>query len=151
MEVKTATTESDLLSKENESIIRNLYAVAETQDSKKFAQLFTADGTINDTAAGVIYKGYDGIAKELDVYSTAFPDMHRELYSMYVVGDTVIVELSLNGTHNGPLVMPSGTIAATGKEFHAPCCDVFRIRDGKVFSFNCYAAGTVMLGQLGVL
>ena len=151
MEVKIATTESDLVSKESESIIRNLYAVAETQDSKKFAQLFTADGTINDTAAGVIYKGYDGIAKELDVYSTAFPDMHRELYSMYVVGDTVIVELSLNGTQSGPLVMSSGTIPATGKEFHAPCCDVFRIRDGKVFSFNCYAAGTVMLRQLGIL
>ncbi|MEO5891470.1 MAG: nuclear transport factor 2 family protein [Ferruginibacter sp.] len=150
MEVKTASIESDLLSKESELIIRNLYAVAETQDSKKFAQLFTEDGTINDTATGVIYKGYDEIAKELDVYSAAFPDMHRELYSMYVLGDIVIVELSLNGTHNGPLVMPSGTIPATGKEIHAPCCDVFRIREGKVFSFNCYAAGSVILAQIGV-
>jgi hypothetical protein len=35
--------------------------------------------------------------------------------------------------------------------FTAPCCDVFRLRNGKIQSFNCYASGTVMLSQLGVL
>jgi ketosteroid isomerase-like protein len=61
------------------------------------------------------------------------------------------VELSLNGTHKGPLALPAGIISATGKEMHAPCCDVFRLKDGKVQSFNCYTAATIMMGQLGVL
>ena len=33
----------------------------------------------------------------------------------------------------------------------APCCDVFLIENGKVKSFHCYTAATVLLGQLGVL
>jgi len=33
----------------------------------------------------------------------------------------------------------------------APCCDVFRLKDGKIQSFNCYPSGTVMLAQLGIL
>jgi len=33
----------------------------------------------------------------------------------------------------------------------APCCDVFRLKDGKIQSFNCYPSGTVMLAQLGLL
>ena len=47
-----------------------------------------------------------------------------KLYDFYVSGDVVVVELSLNGTHTGPLEMPGGTIGATGEEFHAPCCDL---------------------------
>jgi hypothetical protein len=63
----------------------------------------------------------------------------------------VIVELALQGTHKGPLEMPIGIIPPTGNKIDAPCCDVFRLRDGKVQSFNCYPSVTVILAQLGVL
>ena len=39
----------------------------------------------------------------MDNYVAAFPDMHRELYSMYFNDDVVVVELALNGTHKGDL------------------------------------------------
>ena len=64
--------------------------------------------------------------------------MHRALELVYVAADVVIVELSLNGTHNGPLALPTGTIAPTGKQMHTPCCDVFHLDNGKVKSFHCY-------------
>lgn len=134
----------------NEQIIRNLYEVAEVQDVEKFVALFTEDGVFYDVSAGVRYRGKD-IGRPVEIYATAFPDMHRELYDLYVSGDVVVVELSLNGTHQGPLVLPAGTIPATGKKMQAPCCDVFRLKDGKVASFNCYTAATILLGQLGVL
>ena len=151
MEVISATSESSALNKENEQVIRTLYAVAEAQDIEKFASLFTEDGTFNDESAGRIYRGRNEVGIPVEVYGTAFPDMHRELYSMYIYGNIVVVELSLNGTHNGPLVLPAGTILATGKKMQTPCCDVFRIKDGKIQSFDCYPAVTIMLGQLGVL
>jgi ketosteroid isomerase-like protein len=134
----------------NERVIRALYQAAEVQDSKKFASIFTDDGVFNDVSAGVKYRGKD-LGRVVDIYAAAFPDMHRELHDLYEIGDVVVVELSLNGTHKGPLALPAGTIPATGQQMHAPCCDVFRLRDGKVQSFNCYTAATIMLGQLGVL
>ncbi len=137
---------------ENEKLIRSLYAIAETKDSKLFNSLFTQDGYFYDVSAGVKYYG-DDIAKTVDIYATAFPDMHRELIDFYVNDNEnlVIVELTLNGTHKGPLALPAGTIPATGNAMITPCCDVFHIENGKVKSFHCYTAGTVMLGQLGVL
>jgi steroid delta-isomerase-like uncharacterized protein len=135
---------------ENESIIRNLYEVAERQDAAAFVALFTKDGYFYDVSAGQKYYGQD-IGRTVDIYATAFPDMHRALGKLVVSGDTVVVELSLNGTHKGPLVLPMGTLPATGQEIHAPCCDVFVLRDGKVASFHCYTAATVLFGQLGVL
>ena len=69
--------------------------------------------------------------------------MHREIYNLcgYASGDVVIVELSLNGTHRGPLELPVGTIPPTGKEIHAPCCDVFHLVNGKSDIFSLLHRG----------
>ncbi|ATB42154.1 hypothetical protein CYFUS_007631 [Cystobacter fuscus] len=134
----------------NEQVIRALYEAAEVQDVKKFVSLFANDGYFYDVSAGRKYRG-DEIGRTVEIYATAFPDMHRALDKFYVSGDVVVVELSLNGTHRGPLELPVGTIPATGKEIHAPCCDVFHLKDGKVQSFHCYTAATILLGQLEVL
>ena len=133
----------------NEEIIRNLYAVAE-REPKRFRSLFTENGYWWDVTAGVKYRG-DEVARAADIYSAAFPDMHRKLSHLYFDDDVVVVELSLNGTHRGDLPMGLGILPATGKEFHVPCIDVFHLEDGKVSAFDCYYAGTIMLAQLGVL
>jgi ketosteroid isomerase-like protein len=135
----------------NAAIIRELYASAEgtAKDTPKFVSFFGEGGYFYDVAAGKKYYGQD-IGYTVDVYATAFPNMHRELYSMYFNDDVVVVELSLNGTHKGNLAIPAGVIPPTNKEMHAPCCDVFHLKDGKVVSFHCYVAVPILLEQLGV-
>lgn len=135
---------------DNEKSIRSAYQVAEDQDIPGWIACFTEDGTFTDQSVGVTYRGQD-VGQPVVNYAEAFPDMHRELYEVYVQGDIVIVELSLNGTHTGPLTTAMGVIAPTGRTIKVPCCDVFRVRDGKIESFNCYPSGTVLFGQLGVL
>jgi ketosteroid isomerase-like protein len=44
-----------------------------------------------------------------------------------------------------------GILPPTGKRMDAPCCDVFRLANGKIQSFDCYPSGTVTFAQLGVL
>lgn len=119
----------------NEQVVRSLYALAEdnAKDTSKFVSLFTDDGYFYDVAADEKYFGRD-IGATVDVYAAAFPDMHRELYALRSFGDHVLVELSLNGTHKGDLVLPAGTIPPTGKVMRTPCCDVFRLKDGGVTS-----------------
>jgi SnoaL-like domain len=135
----------------NEQVIRALYSHAEgkSKDTPKFVSLFADGGYFYDVGAGKKYYGPD-IGVTVDVYAAAFPDMHRELYNLYFYENGVVVELSLNGTHKGGLLLPMGTIAPTGREIHAPCCDVFHLKDGKVTSFHCYVAVPILLEQLGV-
>ena len=138
----------------NEQIVRRAYEQAEKVDIKGWVDSFTSDGTFTDNSIGVTYRGPDGptgLGKTVEVYAKAFPDMHRELYRVFNVGDVVVVELALQGTHKGPLSTPMGVLPPTGKRMDAPCCDVFRIVDGKIQSFNCYPSGTVIFAQLGVL
>jgi predicted ester cyclase len=149
MNTKSITPESSTLNEESQRHILGLYAAAEEKNSDKFRTMFTEDGIFNDVSAHKVYRGKE-LPRVVEIYATAFPDMHRELYDMYLMGDLVVVELSLNGTHNGPLLLPEGTIPPTGNKIKAPCCDVFRLVNGKVLSFNCYVAVPVLLTQLGV-
>jgi predicted ester cyclase len=88
---------------------------------------------------------------QVENYHRAFPDMHRELYHVYVSGNIVVVQLALRGTHRGPLDIPGGTLAPTGNRMDAPCCDVFELVDAKIKRFDCYPSGTVILTQLGLI
>ena len=80
---------------DNEQLVRRLYEVAEVKDSLGFASLFSDDGYFWDVSADAKYYGPD-IGKTVDIYATAFSNMHRELEKFYVMGNVVIVELSLN-------------------------------------------------------
>ena len=136
----------------NEEIINNLYAVAEgaQRDAQKFASLFHENGYFQDESSGMRLQAHD-VGRLIEAVSGAFPDMHRELLRMYTTAEAVIVELRLQGTHTGDFHTGEGVLPATGRTFDVPCCDVFRLRDGKVEAFHCYNQLSVWLKQLGAL
>ena len=136
----------------NEAAIRRAYQVAEDKDVAGWVNCFTERGTFTDESIGVTYRGPKELGRTGEIYATAFPDMHRVLYQVYAIGDRmIVVELALQGTHNGPLELPIGIIPPTGRKMNAPCCDVFQLTNGKIEFFHCYPSGTVVLTQLGVL
>jgi len=135
----------------NEDFVRHAYELAEVKDIPAWIACFNSDGVFVDESVGMTYTGPNEVAFPVENYGRAFSDMHRELYEVYVRGDDVIVELALQGTHDGPLWLPQGTLPPTGNPMDAPCCDVFRLKDRRIQLFDCYPSGTVILGQLGVL
>jgi ketosteroid isomerase-like protein len=135
---------------DNVAAVRNAYAVAERKDLEGWINSFTPDGVFTDNSVGVTYRGRS-LADPVRNYGTAFSNMHRELFRIYSVGNVVVVQLALQGTHDGPLQFPFGELAKTGKKMDAPCCDVFELVDGKIKRFDCYPEGSIILAQLGVL
>jgi ketosteroid isomerase-like protein len=136
---------------DNEEFVRHAYEIAEAKDIPGWIACFSPDGVFVDQSVGITYHAPDEVAKPVENYGRAFSNMHRELYGVYVSGSDVIVELALQGTHDGPLWLPEGTLPPTRNRMDAPCCDVFRLKDGKIQLFDCYPSGTVILNQLGVL
>ena len=117
-------------------------------DTEKFISFFSADGYMRDMASGTEFRG-KAIGNSIAGFVHAFPDLHRELLSVYVVDDVVVVELAMRGTHTGDMPLPSGTRAPTGKTIDVPSCDVFRIDAGKIISFRCYNEASILQMQLG--
>jgi ketosteroid isomerase-like protein len=135
----------------NEEIVRELYAAAEgsAKDIAKFVSFFSDEGYMYDIPSGMKLQG-PAIGDAIDAFATAFPDVHRELLKIYVAENVVVVELATRGTHRGELRLASGTVAPTGKAIDVPSCDVFHLERGKVISFNCYNAASILQQQLGL-
>jgi hypothetical protein len=133
----------------NEKIIRELYAAAEGHgmDIEKFVSMFSEEGYMYDIPSGTKFRG-QAIGDSIAGFANAFPDVHRELFSIYVAENVVVVELATRGTHKGELALASGTLAPTGKAIDVPSCDVFRLESGKVISFHCYNAASVLQQQI---
>ena len=135
---------------DNEKSIRKLYTYAEGQglDTEKFVSMFSDEGYMLDMASGTKFRG-KAIGDSIASLASAFPDVHRELLSIYVAVNVVVVETAIRGTHKGELALTSGTLAPTGKTIDVPVCDVYHLEGGKIISFDCYNLPSVMLQQLG--
>src|SRR5438132_3967475 len=85
-----------------------------------------------------------------DAFGQMFPDVHRELHRVNVMGDVVAIELSIQGTFRGPMETPAGAIQPSGAKVNIPCADFFYMRNGKIERFDCYPALNIMLKQMVV-
>ena len=136
---------------DNEAIVRAAYHAAEGDvlDVAAFTGSFADDGVFNNIVAQESYRGEHlgdlvlGMAKMI-------PDVHRELHRVTVLGNVVAVELSIQGTFRGPLETPAGIVEPTGARIDVPTADFWYLRDGKIETFNCYVAISLMLAQMGV-
>jgi predicted ester cyclase len=135
---------------DNEKFIRKLYTYAEGQglDAEKFVSMFSDEGYMLDMASGTKFRG-KAIGDSIASLASAFPDVHRELLSIYVAENVVVVETAIRGTHKGELALASGMLAPTGKTIDVPVCDVYHLEGGKIISFDCYNVPSLMLQQLG--
>ena len=139
-------------SRGNEEIIRKLYAAGEGPelDPKKFVSFFSKEGYMYDVPTDTKFRG-KAIGESIAALAKSFPDVHRELLNIYATENVVVVELRIQGTHEGELSVGSKTIAPTGKSIDAPCVDIFHLENGKVVAFNCYDMPSVMQQQLGLV
>ena len=145
---------------DNEAIVRHAYHTAEGSvlDVAGFVGSFAEDGVINLGHAGLEFGGvgresYRGeqLGELVLRIAKLFPDVHRELHRVNVLGDTVAVELSIQGTFLGPLETPAGIVRPTGAKVDVPTADFWYLRDGKIEMFNCYVMVNTMLAQMGVM
>jgi ketosteroid isomerase-like protein len=144
---------------DNEAIVRHAYHTAEGSvlDVAGFVGSFAADGVINLGHAGLEPRGVgqesfrgEHLGELVLRIAKPFPDVHRELHRVNVLGDTVAVELSIQGTFLGPLETPAGIVQPTGAKVDIPCADFWYLRNGKIERFDCYAMSSTMLAQIGV-
>jgi len=144
---------------DNQAIVRHAYHTAEGSvlDVAGFVGSFASDGVINLGHAGIDPSGvgqesYRGehLGELVLRIAKLFPDVHRELHRVNVLGDMVAVELSIQGTFLGPMETHAGIVQPTGAKVDGPCADLWYLRDGKIQMFDCYIMLSTMRAQKGV-
>jgi steroid delta-isomerase-like uncharacterized protein len=83
-------------------------------------------------------------------WAEAFPDSKATFHGAQASGNTVVLEVTWKGTHQGPLQTPKGTIPATGKRIEIRACTVAEVAGDKVRQQRQYFDMATMMEQLGL-
>jgi ketosteroid isomerase-like protein len=140
---------------DTEALVRRAYHLAEGDvlDVQGFIDLFAEDGVFNGIG-GVSGPGElpgEQLGDVVVWMGKLFPDVHRELHRVNVLGDVVAIEVSIRGTFLGPFETPAGVIRPTGAKLDIRTADFWYVRNGKVEVFDCHIAFTTLFAQLGIL
>jgi hypothetical protein len=121
------------MSYDNEAIVRNAYHTAEGNvlDIPGWIGSVTEDGVFNNISGEESYRG-EHLKDIVITFAKMFPDVHRELHRVNVMGDVVAIELSIQGIFRGAMETPAGVIQPTGVRVNIPCADFFYMRNGKI-------------------
>jgi hypothetical protein len=93
---QSVTNKEYQMTYDNEAIVRNAYHTAEGNvlDSRGWIGSFTEDGVFNNVTGEASYRG-EHLGDLVSGFAKMFPDIHRELHRVNVMGDVVAVELSI--------------------------------------------------------
>ena len=101
-------------------------------------------------APGTELHGRGEVIDFLRVYWEAFPDARQEITRLVADGPIVSAEGRFAGTHSGPLRLPEGAFAPTGRRVEFRWSVTCEVRGEELISEHLYFDRLDLLTQLGL-
>ena len=95
-------------------------------------------------------QGVDDVLAVWRGWATAIPDSKATFHTASAAGNTVVLEVTWQGTHTGPLQTPGGEIAPTGRKIAIRACQVIEVANEKAQVMRQYFDMATLMQQLGV-
>jgi steroid delta-isomerase-like uncharacterized protein len=108
---------------------------------------FGTDARYDDEPWGDHRTGCDGVRSYYSELMRALPDLAIEVHHQHVASETLVVEVTIRGTHLGPW----RGLPATGRRIEFPLCGVYTFDpEDRLAGERIYYDRGVVLGQLGL-
>jgi steroid delta-isomerase-like uncharacterized protein len=130
---------------------RDEIAAFNAGDWDRMRGMLAPDCVYEELATQRRIEGPDAIVEANQGWKAAYPDAEGTVDDVFACGDRVVVQVTWQGTHRGPLTLPEGEIAATNKRVTIPACQVMRCADGKITELRQYFDMLGMLEQMGTV
>lgn len=132
------------------------YAVAadafNRDDPAGFAAIYAEGAMVHDPQSPQPIIGRAAIEQDVAEVRRAMPDARFTLRSMLQSGGTVAIEYEVSGTHLGPLALPDGEVAPTGRRLELPGAVFARVDDeGFIIEERRYYDVADLLVQIGLV
>ena len=133
-------------------VVRTGVEAFNRHDARAFAARYSAEAVVYDPQYAEPLKGLGAIEKDMEDFFRAFPDINAAIRTTLVDGATVGAEVSLAGTHRGPLPLPTGEVPATGKAIKFESGVFYRVNDrGQIVEERRYYDVAGQMAQLGLM
>jgi len=137
-----------------QDLIRAARGVVDAFNASDWEQCKAAlapDSLYDEVATARRVEGVGDIIPCWQGWKEAMPDVKGSVTNAFATGNTVILEVTWQGTHTGPLVGPKGTVPATGKQQTTRASWVLNFDGGKIKESRHYFDMLSFMQQLGIL
>jgi steroid delta-isomerase-like uncharacterized protein len=105
----------------------------------------------DEVATGRRLSGHAEILESMKGWTKAFKDAHGTVISTMERGDTVVLEITYRGTHNGTFEGPEGSIPPSGASVTTRAVEIYECAGGRVTEMRHYFDLYAMLRQIGAV
>ena len=120
-------------------------------DWERFTATCAPDVLYEEKGSDRTARGVDAVLELAKGWRGAFPDVRGKVSHCTAANTTASLEITWKGTHTGPLDLPTGPLAATGKAVDFESVQVFVVEGGKVKEMRHYLDLLTMLTQVGAI
>lgn len=97
------------------------------------------------------FVGGEAYREWMEMHFRAMPNFTHEIRGMAAEsGQTLAFELHATGTMTGPLALPGGDAAPTGRTIDISASDFWRFKDGLIVEYHLYFDRLEFFTQLGL-
>jgi predicted ester cyclase len=129
--------------------VHRFFVALNAKDKDTVVAMFTPPAQIRSPIGS--FTGGEAYWDWMLMHWRALPDFTHEIRGLAVEsGDTVAFELHAFGTMTGPLALPGGDAAPTGRRIDIPAADFWRFEDGLIAEYHLYFDGVEFFRQLGI-
>jgi steroid delta-isomerase-like uncharacterized protein len=132
-------------------IARELIDAFNAGDTQRFKKHVTADVVYDEVGTQRKMQGADAWVQAWEAWRQALPDVKGTITSAVISGNTVVQEITWQGTHSGPLPLPGGTIPASGKRQITRASQVLIFEGDRVKESRHYFDMLSLLQQIGAI
>ncbi len=121
------------------------------RDWNRFRALLAPNAVYDEVATGRRFTGPDDIIDACEGWLATMSDANGTISNTLVSGNTVVIEVTWSGTHDGPLESPLGSTPASGNTIETRGPQLITISEGGITEVRQYFDMLAMLGAMGAL
>ncbi len=118
-------------------------------DWQRLRAILAPDAVYFEPATQRRVQGVDQIVEANEGWRRAFPDARGTVTKALASGDTVVLEITWEGTQTGPVQTPGGSIPPSGKQVTLPAVQVITVQGDRLKENRHYFDMLGLLQQIG--
>jgi steroid delta-isomerase-like uncharacterized protein len=120
-------------------------------DWQQFRAPLSSDVAYEETGTGRRTQDAEAYVQLVQGWKQAFPDAMGNIRQAIGSGNTVVQEITWEGTHTGDLVGPAGTMPASGKRIAVPATVWYTFQGDQIREIHHHLDLMAMLQQIGAM
>lgn len=127
------------MKKAQRELIQARYDAVNAHDLERFQSLYDKSVVWRDPGTARAVKGPRAVAKRLESWIAAVPNLKWQLEELFGEGDRICARFTFTGKHRGALADARGNeLKPTGRAVRVPGVGVYTVRDGKIVDSEIY-------------